>query len=63
MKRDIDNGGYKNFVALKKKYPNLKPMLAIAGGHWDGWADGKKFSQMASKQSHRDSFVRSVVGK
>jgi len=55
--RDIDNGGYAKFVALKNKYPNLKPMLAVGG-----WGEGgRKYSQMASMPSRRQSFVSSVV--
>jgi len=55
--RDIDNGGYAKFVGLKQKYPHLKPMLAVGG-----WGEGgKKYSQMASMPSRRESFVRSVV--
>jgi len=55
--RDIDNGGYAKFVGLKQKYPHLKPMLAVGG-----WGEGgKKYSQMASVPSRRESFVRSVV--
>jgi len=56
--RDIENGGYAKFVGLKQKYPHLKPMLAVGG-----WGEGgKKYSQMASVPSRRESFVSSVVG-
>ena len=59
IQRDIDNGGYAKFVALKNKYPHLKPMLAVGG-----WGEGgKKYSQMASVPARRQSFVSSVVGK
>ena len=55
----MDQGGYAKFVALKNKYPNLKPMLAVGG-----WGEGgRKYSQMASVPSRRQSFVRSVVGE
>lgn len=57
QERDIDQGGYKKFVALKDKYPNLKPMLAVGG-----WGEGgRKYSEMASVPSRRKSFVNSVV--
>jgi len=46
-------------VALKNKYPNMKAMLAVGG-----WGEGgKKYSQMASMPSRRETFVRSVVGQ
>jgi len=36
----------------------MKPMLAVGG-----WGEGgKKYSQMASMPSRRESFVNSVVG-
>nr|WOK42677.1 endochitinase [Diaphanosoma celebensis] len=55
--RDIEQGGYARFVALKQRYPHLKAMLAVGG-----WAEGgKKYSQMASMPSRRETFVRSVV--
>lgn len=55
--RDIDQGGYAKFVALKEKYPHLKPMLAVGG-----WGEGgRKYSQMSSVPARRQSFVSSVV--
>uniref|UniRef100_A0A0P5EPK0 chitinase n=1 Tax=Daphnia magna TaxID=35525 RepID=A0A0P5EPK0_9CRUS len=55
--RDIEQGGYAKFVALKEKYPHLKPMLAVGG-----WGEGgKKYSQMASVPARRQAFVSSVV--
>lgn len=45
-------------MALKQKYPQIKPMLAVGG-----WGEGgKKYSQMASVPARRQSFVNSVVG-
>jgi len=56
--RDIDNGGYAKFVALKDKFPNKPKMMLAVGGWGEG---GKKYSQMASMPSRRQSFVSSVV--
>ena len=59
LQRDVEQGGYARFVALKNKYPNMKAMLAVGG-----WGEGgKKYSQMASMPSRRETFVRSVVGQ
>jgi chitinase len=59
LQRDVEQGGYARFVALKKKHPNMKAMLAVGG-----WGEGgKKYSQMASMPSRRETFVRSVVGQ
>ena len=58
LQRDVEQGGYARFVALKKKYPNLKTTIALGG-----WGEGgKKYSQMASIPARRQTFVRSVVG-
>ncbi|KAK8722278.1 hypothetical protein OTU49_012347 [Cherax quadricarinatus] len=54
---DINADGYRRFVALKDKYPDLKTMIAVGG-----WAEGgKKYSQMVGVAERRQSFVRSVV--
>lgn len=59
LQRDVDQGGYAKFVALKDKYPHLITMLAVGG-----WGEGgRKYSQMASVPARRQSFVSSVVGK
>ena len=58
LQRDVEQGGYARFVALKNKYPNLKTTIALGG-----WGEGgKKYSQMASIPARRQTFVRSVVG-
>lgn len=56
-KFDIEEGGYKRFVGLKKKWPELKMLLAVGG-----WAEGgKKYSDMVSSKERRDIFVKSAV--
>ena len=35
LQRDVEQGGYARFVALKNKYPNMKAMLAVGG-----WGEG-----------------------
>ena len=53
---DIEQGGYKDVIALKDKNPDLKVMLAIGG-----WNEGvKKYSKMASTPENRSNFVQSV---
>ena len=38
---DIDEGGYRNVIALKEKNPDLKVMLAVGG-----WVEGvEKYSK------------------
>ncbi|XP_076061874.1 endochitinase-like [Oratosquilla oratoria] len=54
---DINQNGYRRFVALKEKFPNIRTSLAVGG-----WAEGgKKYSQMVSQKERRASFIRSVV--
>ena len=57
LQRDVEQGGYARFVALKNKYPNLKTTIAVGG--WD--EGGKKYPQIASIPARRQTFVRSVV--
>lgn len=54
---DVDKQGYKRFMDLKKKWPDLKLMLAVGG--WD--EGGKKYSDMAEDKGRRTIFVNSVV--
>ncbi|MCL4139090.1 UNVERIFIED_CONTAM: hypothetical protein GTU68_024012 [Idotea baltica] len=55
--RDVIQGAYKSTVALKKRNPELKVLIAIGG-----WAEGgKTYSDMVSTQESRDAFVESVV--
>lgn len=54
---DIDQGGYSKFVGLKERNPDLKALLSIGG-----WNDGsRKYSDMASAEASRRTFVHSVV--
>ncbi|KAA0187160.1 hypothetical protein HAZT_HAZT007367, partial [Hyalella azteca] len=54
---DISKEGYKRFVALKDKNPDLKVLLAVGG-----WSDdSKKYSDMALSQSYRNTFVASSL--
>lgn len=52
-----DGGAYHNFVALKKKNPHLKTMVASGGFN----AGSTVFSQMASNPGSRANFVRNAV--
>ena len=54
---DIEQGGYKEALALKEQNPDLKVMIAIGG-----WNEGvKRYSKMASTKANRAEFVESVV--
>ncbi|XP_073965066.1 probable chitinase 10 [Choristoneura fumiferana] len=49
--------GYKGFVAMKQRYPDLKVTLSIGG-----WLEGSlKFSKMAASRQNRRTFIQSVV--
>ena len=57
FQRDVVQGGFLAFNALRKKYTNMKTMVAVGG-----WAEGgKKYSQMASDPVKRKKFIDSVV--
>ena len=50
-------GAYERFVALKRRNPSLKTLLAIGG-----WNEGsEKYSEMSSVPAHRQIFVQSCV--
>lgn len=54
----MENDGFKNFVALKDKYPGLHVSVAVGG-----WGEGgRKYSEMVSVKARRDTFIKSVVG-
>jgi len=54
---DIDAGGFEQFAALKSKFPDATVGIAMGG-----WAEGgKKYSEMVTVPSRRESFIRSIV--
>ncbi|XP_055903089.1 endochitinase-like [Eupeodes corollae] len=56
QEQDINKGGFKKFVALKKSNPTLKTLVAVGG-----WNEGSaKYSQMSASKQFRDIFVRSI---
>jgi len=56
----VDPQGYPNFVALKKKTPNLKTMISLGGG--DDSSDGSKnYSKLVASITNIQTFVNSVM--
>nr|ALO79345.1 chitinase 8 [Chilo suppressalis] len=54
---DFGKDNYRNFTDLKKKNPNLKPMLAVGG-----WNEGSaKYSEMAADPAKRQNFILSAL--
>ncbi|KAI1283831.1 Endochitinase [Halotydeus destructor] len=54
---DIDKLGFQRFVGLKKKYADLKVLLAVGG-----WAEGgEKYTKMVETRERRDIFVADVM--
>lgn len=56
---DITDEGYKKFVQMRTKNPQIKTWIAI-GGWKDSHADDK-YSRLVSNPTNIDTFVRSVV--
>lgn len=55
---DVEKNGFKDFVALKDKFPGLKTEVAVGG-----WGEGgRKYSALVGNKQRRDTFIRSVVG-
>ena len=58
--RDITNGRFSKFVALKESNPKLKTMISI-GGQTDSNDGTGKYSAMVSNSTNIATFVSSVV--
>lgn len=55
---DVENGGFKEFVNLKNKYPGLKTEVAVGG-----WGEGgRKYSALVGNKERRTTFIKSIVG-
>ncbi|KAJ4441383.1 hypothetical protein ANN_11238, partial [Periplaneta americana] len=54
---DLMMNGFRNFTALKLRYPELKTIVSVGG-----WGEGGyKYSQLVSLKTRRKTFVDSVV--
>lgn len=49
---DIDQSGFQNFTNLRKKFPDVKYMLAVGG-----WDEGGKVQQIQLKFKHFNFIV------